>query len=303
MSKIMFVTEVKNKITYENYISVRNLYMPIVGMESITLYSILNDYNYINKSNPTYHYIKDISDTMGISLDDLIKAKNKLEAVGLLRTFEKSDNNTFIFLLNPPLKPEYFRKNQMLFQKCVKQIGEVIFERFFFATKTPKMIKDEFKEVTIKYQDVFDITVQSQESTLEIPMVKFKNKKDAIKGLMTAQFVKFISGETVSPSQLALIQRLQNLGISSQSINEIVAYTFEINDRFVSNHIEKIANDMISKGITNPVDIKKELDGARKFQKSHHSDIKQQIVSSSTDAVQETSLSWNDIFDTLGGEL
>lgn len=299
MGQMMFITETKNQLTQKHHLALRNLYLPIIGMEATTLYSILNDYNFMNKNNPSYMKLEDIAKTMRISLTELLVAKTKLEAVGLVRTFEKSDNTHFIFVLNAPLDPVAFKKNVTLYSQAIKQIGDLIFERVYFSTKELMVKKDDFNEVTVKYHDVFEVVADNQ-TTLEIPVVKFKNKQEAIKGLTTPQFVKFITSEKVSPTQLALFQRLQNSGLSSWSINEIVDYSFEINGKVVSAHIEAIANDLISKSITNPEDIRTEMTNAKSGAKPTESNISQpQVdVSSKTD-----DMAWNDIFESLGGEL
>ncbi len=301
MSKIRFITELKNTLTHEDNIIIRNLYTPIIGVNSTTLYSILNDYNYINKKTPTYNDFDDIAKTMNIDFEELIESKNKLEAVGLLRTFERNDSTSFLFLINPPLMPADFKKNKMLTKNCMDQVGEIIFNRFFFAVKHQEIIKNDFKEVTIKYQDLFNLFEPNTQNTLEIPLIKYRNRDEAIKGLTSSQFVKFLTSDIVTPSQLNLIQRLQSSGLDSWSINEIIAYTFESNGKFVSNHIEKIANDMISKGITSPHKIAKELEAARKHQSKNHYDVEE--IHQKNSPEDHTELSWNDIFETLGGEL
>lgn len=299
MDQIMFITETKNQLTQKHHMALRNLYLPIIGMEATTLYSILNDYNYMNRNNPSYMKLEDIAKTMRISLTEVLVAKTKLEAVGLIRTFQKSDDTHFVFVLNPPLEPVAFKKNVTLYSQAIKQIGDLIFERVYFSTKELMVKKDDFKEVTVKYHDVFDVVADNQ-TTLEIPIVKFKNKQEAIKGLTTPQFVKFLTTEKVTPSQLALFQRLQNSGLSSWSLNEIVDYTYEINGKVVSAHIETIANDLISKSITNPEDIRTEMENAKKGSKPTESNIvkPQENISSKAD-----DMAWTDIFESLGGEL
>lgn len=299
MSDIMFTTELKNEISQNSLISLRNLYLPIIGMEAVTLYSIINDYHTLNKSNPTYISINDIASTMRMEPSEVLVAKKKLEAVGLLRVFERADNKHFIFSINTPLSPEAFKKNSILYRAAIKQIGDLVFERVYFNTKENNIKKDDFKEVTVKYHDVFDLPSDNIGNTLEMPMVKFNNKDEAIKGTTPYQFVKYISDVKVSPSQMALFQRLQNSGLSSWSINEIIDYSFEVNGSIVANHIEVIANDMISKAITNPLDIKVEMSNAKSISKSSEG------ISKSIEKEMTTNedLSWNDIFDSLGGEI
>lgn len=272
MEKNMYITEAKQDLTVKHNIALRNLYLPIIGMEAITIYSLLCDSHYMNKANPSYTPLEDLTNTSRINILDFMTAKSKLEAVGLIRTFENANNTHFLFILNPPLLPEEFRNNNTLYSDTIKQVGEVVFERIYFSTRETRIKKDNFKEITSKYHDVFEIKT-NKFTTLEIPMVNFANKVEAIKGTNSSQFIKYISGEKVSPTQLRLIQRLNNSGLSSQSMNEIIDYTYEINGKVVSNHIETIANDMISKNITNPNDIRVEMNNAKKNNKPTDSNV------------------------------
>ena len=76
------------------------LYQPIIGHAATALYYTLIDdldKSELISDDLTHHHIMT---NMQLSLENLIIAREKLEAVGLLKTYVRQDNiNHFVFLL------------------------------------------------------------------------------------------------------------------------------------------------------------------------------------------------------------
>lgn len=300
MKRTKFITELKTVIVDKDFLTLRTLYTPVVGIYAVMLYSLLFDYNKLSKNNGTFYDFNDLALTLGISEEELIRERKKLEAVGLIRTFEKADNTHFIIRLNQPLNPTQFRNNALLFKSAVAKVGELMFERIEFSTKEKELSKDDFAEVSVKYQDMFDMDlpkVEQVQSTLEMTLPSVKSKEEAISGLTSAQFVYFLTGAKVSPTQLATLNQIQGYGFSSKSTNLIIDYSFEINDNVVSAHIKKIAQDMVTKDIKDASSVEAELVAARASKKSS---IKVEKASNIVEIT--TSDNWDDLFKNLGGD-
>ena len=91
------------------------LYQPIIGTVAIclyfTLWSDLNKTNIISNEFTHHH----LMNSMGLKLDEIIIARKKLEALGLLKTFFKEGNiNNYIYELYSPLSPIEFFSNPIL---------------------------------------------------------------------------------------------------------------------------------------------------------------------------------------------
>ncbi len=293
-----FVTEIKTKLTENDLLISRNIYQPIVGIGPISLYQLLIDYHKMFKQSSVFHFFNDIAKTLGLSMNELEQYRMKLEAVGLIRTFERADNIHGIIVVNPPLCLEKFRKNSLLFKQAVKKVGEEIIERITFATNEPSFNKDDYKEVSVKYQDLFDITVEKQQTTLEIELPDYTNKDEAINALSHAQFAKYITSTRVSPTLLAIFQDLQKIGFSSKSLNLISDYSFAINGKIVANHVKTIADDLFSKSITGAAEVELELKNALKSKNSIETGTKQMTMSA-TETTEDAG-NWDDIFNSLG---
>ncbi|MCK5866991.1 MAG: DnaD domain protein [Mycoplasmataceae bacterium] len=301
MSKNMFITEMKNELNTAQRVCLRNLYTPILGTGAIMLYQILIDYHKFNMGNPSYYLFKDISKTLRMEETELITELIKLESLGLIRRFEKTDGIHFIITINPPLTPKELIKNKIITNHAKKQIGELIFERIIFSLKESVLDKASFREVTKKYQDIFDLEIEiKQNNTLEIQVPKFSNIDEAIKSLAPSQFIKYISGNKVTPIQLSLVQKLQNSGFASDSINQIIKYSYLKNNKIVSRHIEVIAEDFVKKNILKNNKVEEELNAA--FSNAYSTIGEKKYTEQKSKKTENNDLSWNDIFDSLGGE-
>ena len=299
MEKSKFFVELKEEINLKDFSNLRLLYSPIIGHRAIMLFQIFFDYFNLNRYNNSFYQLSEISKIMNLKIVEIEKERIKLEAVGLLRTFEKADNISFLFRLNKPLSPESFRKNSFLFRHILSKIGELIFERIEFSQKTKKINKDEFRETTIKYQDLFDLQKEHEEisNTLEIVLPTDKSKKEAIASLTFSQYVYYLTSARISPSQLHIFQSLLNQGFSSRSLNLIIDYSFIRNNRIVANHVKKIAEDLLSKEIKDSHSVELELKMA---------------LANRTNKIKETPIfkeenkdedieNWSDLFNSLGG--
>lgn len=306
-----FTTEIKHNPNQNNDIALRTLYMPIIGVIPATLYSLLKDFHAMNKESRTYDPISSLIDALQISISELEVALRKLEAVGLLRTFLRTDETKCIFMINEPLNPESFRKNSFLYKQAIEKIGEIAFEKVEFATKQVSLSKDDFAEVTAKYQDIFTFETQKEvsktSSTQEIPLIKFESVEEAINGLNCFQFMRFLTNELVSPTQQATLQRIMQLGFANPSINLIINYVFNVNGKIVSAHIETIANDLASKKVKGFEEVKIELNSAQKSKQSSIStfELESPVANSQSASSKknEDAPSWDEIFNSLGGEL
>jgi len=149
---------VVNKTTLNN--SDRNLlmllYQPIVGSTSISLYYTL--WSYLDKSEIlsnewTHHHI--LRDMM-ISNTELTDAKDKLEAIGLIKTYLKKGNiNNYVYELYSPVSASEFINNPLLNIALFNAVGKLEYERVVSYFKIPKINLREYEDITKKFSDIF----------------------------------------------------------------------------------------------------------------------------------------------------
>ena len=200
MDKI-FITQVK-KLDETDFINLRNLYTPILGLFPVSIYQLLIDCNKLNQKNFQYSSLEYLKNVLKIDENTFENNRKKLEAVGLMRTFEKADNKTFLFVLNKPLTPLQFKNNSFLYRELLKVINEQDFERIFFYQKETSFDKSDFKEKTVKFYDLFDISKHQnfsaqEDNTLEIPLnANFDSVNQAIESLSSYRFINYLTKKT-----------------------------------------------------------------------------------------------------------
>ena len=132
------------------------LYQPIVGSNSISLYYTL--WSYLDKSEIlsnewTHHHI--LRDMM-ISNTELSEAKDKLEAIGLIKTYLKKGNiNNYVYELYSPVSASEFINNPLLNMALFNAVGKLEYERVVSYFKLPKINLREYEDVTKKFSDIF----------------------------------------------------------------------------------------------------------------------------------------------------
>ena len=91
------------------------LYQPIIGYTAVSLYNTLLDdldkQEVMSEDLTHYHLIC----TMQLKLEDIVVAREKLEAVGLLRSyFRKEEVQQYVYLLYSPILPQEFFNHPIL---------------------------------------------------------------------------------------------------------------------------------------------------------------------------------------------
>ena len=153
------------------------LYQPIIGSQAISLYYTL--WSYLDKSELlsnewTHHHI--LRDMM-ISNKELIESKEKLEAIGLIKTYLKKGNiNNYVYELYSPFTASEFINNPMLNMALFNAVGKLEYERIIGFFRLPKINLKEYEDVSKKFSDVFDFKVEPINDNL-IYDLKSRNTK------------------------------------------------------------------------------------------------------------------------------
>ena len=132
------------------------LYQPIIGQSSISLYFSLwayLDQNDITSSDWTHLHL--INNTQ-MDLDEIINSREKLEGIGLLKTYVKRGiTNEYVYELYSPLSVYEFLNNPVLNISLYNSVGETEFERIVSYFKIPTINLDEYEDITSSFNDIF----------------------------------------------------------------------------------------------------------------------------------------------------
>ena len=143
------------------------LYQPIIGHTAVSLYlTLLNDLDkmMVMSGEYTHHHLMA---TMQLRLDLVIDAREKLEAVGLLKSYLKTDSiNHYVYLLYSPLSASDFFSHPLLNIVLYNNIGKEEYEKLLNFYKIPRLNLREYIDVTKSFTDVYKTTPGRSEITL-----------------------------------------------------------------------------------------------------------------------------------------
>lgn len=133
------------------------LYQPIIGFKAISLYFTLwtnLDKREIFSSECTHHHLMT---NMQLRLSEIIEAREKLEAVGLLKTYLKKSNiNNFVYELYSPISAYDFLNNPVLATTLFNNVGKYEYEKIIEYYKIPRVNLKEYQEITCSFTDIFE---------------------------------------------------------------------------------------------------------------------------------------------------
>lgn len=146
----------KTVITDKDKKIISMLYQPIIGFTAVSFYyTLLDDLDKqeIMSDDLTHHHLMA---TMQLGLEDILVARQKLEAIGLLKTYVKKDNvNQFVYLLFSPVSANEFFNHPILNVVLYNNLGKREYEKAMNYFKMPRVNLKDFEEITCSFDEVF----------------------------------------------------------------------------------------------------------------------------------------------------
>jgi len=146
----------KTVITDKDRKIISMLYQPIIGFTATSLYFTLIDdldKQEIMSEDLTHHHLMS---TMQLKLEDIIIAREKLEAVGLLKTYLKKNSiNHYAYLIYSPISANEFFNHPILNIVLYNNLGKKEYEKVLNYYKIPRINLKDYEDVTKSFDDVF----------------------------------------------------------------------------------------------------------------------------------------------------
>lgn len=135
------------------------LYQPIIGYTAVSLYfTLLDDLDRseVMSHDLTHHHLMA---TMQLKLDDIVVAREKLEACGLLKTYFKAGSiNQYVYLIYSPMSAYDFLHHPILNVVLYNNLGKKEYERIVNYFKIPHVNLKDYEDITSSFDDVFTVT-------------------------------------------------------------------------------------------------------------------------------------------------
>ena len=156
------------------------LYQPIIGSIAANLYftfwSYLDRYQDNNLEFNHYHLMTN----MQLKLDDIIEAREKLEGIGLIKTYiHKSDNSIkkYIYEIYSPLNAYEFISSPLLNTLLINNIGNEEYDKIISLFKSKIIDLTQYNEITCSFSSVFKISNENVISNIETNVKRSEKNK------------------------------------------------------------------------------------------------------------------------------
>lgn len=165
---------VNKTILNDNRTLLTNLYQPLIGAVSIALYNTL--WSFLDRiefiSLEFTH--STLFNNMMISGNEFKEAREKLEAIGLIKTYVKKGSvNNYVYELYSPMSAKEFLNNPILNTALYNAVGIKEYERITDYFKIPYINLKNYEDVTQKFSDAF---IWTTSVTRNIEMYNLRNK-------------------------------------------------------------------------------------------------------------------------------
>ena len=168
---------VNKTILNDNRTLLINLYQPLIGAVAVALYNTL--WSFLDRLEfISLEYTHNtLLNNMLISCNEFKDAREKLEAIGLIKTYVKREKvNNFVYELYSPMSAKEFLNNPILNTALYNAIGSNEFERTLEFFKVPYVNLRNYEDITSKFSDSFVWTTSTMRN-MELYNLKNKNSR------------------------------------------------------------------------------------------------------------------------------
>lgn len=235
MSHAFFFNAKKSNDYRLNLTSLYDLYLPIIGQSSTNFYMLLNNMIEANIKNKNLTFNSNlICRQLNISTDELLSAKDKLEAIGLLSTYVSTNANKdriFIFVLKTCLEYETFVSNPKFKTLLISKVGTTNFEYLEYKNSIEQDMAEAI-EVTSSFDRVFDNDQLKNVKTINFDTLYKNIQKTTSLPIVINESCKKIIEDIYVKYQLSLHDIEM---VIYDSINEIDGHLIVNNNLLITN--------------------------------------------------------------------
>ncbi|WP_152654826.1 replication initiation and membrane attachment family protein [Oceanobacillus sp. CFH 90083] len=225
--------------------SLTHFYQPLIGIQAISLYYTLFYEAGHTQKMQTHHTLMTY---LNLTLDDIYRARIKLEAIGLLKTYKRREDNTdyYTYSVQSPYSPGHFLKEAMLSQLLLHHIGEQKYNALY-----ARYVKESYpygEEVTADFKDVFETVTPSASAALKMENKKQSSEADLMDFSWIEQSLRqrFIPVERVlHPANKKLIYQMKVLyDAESVEIEKAILWALDEDNQLNLEEFKSACHDM-----------------------------------------------------------
>ena len=210
------------------------LYQPIVGSVAINLYFTL--WSYLDKteimsSSWNHHHI---TNSMGITLKEFITSREKLEGIGLLKSYVKQGTvNNYVYEMYSPLSASEFFNNPILNTVLYTNIGNDEYNKVKEYFKVPRINLSSYEDITLKFNEVYESTNSVNTISTDIKK-KSTGKLDIMATIDLNNVLKSIPEEMLN---------IKSITRETKELIIKLGFIYDLNDEEMNNIIRNSINE------------------------------------------------------------
>lgn len=215
------------------------LYQPIIGGIGISLYFTLWSFLDQNKINSSGNIHSDLITSMQMKIEDIKEAREKLEGIGLVKTYlKKGEVNSYIYELYSPLSAYEFINNPILNTALYNNLTKKEYSRIIETLALPKIDLSGYKNISRSFKDVYNFLESEKVDNKNIrkvnhldlafePTINFNEVLSLIpEGMLNLKNISKENKEIIY--QLSFVYGLDNEAMSEIIKNSIVNYSIDM---------------------------------------------------------------------------
>lgn len=208
------------------------LFTPLIGTTAIGVYHYLSQFTETKQQKDYTHYV--IMSELKLNLGQFREEMNRLEAIGLIKTYAKHDENQsqFVYHLVDPPSPKTFFNDPMLSVYLYKEVEGKRFHELRRYFETTPIDLSNYHEVTKNFTDVFKVPNQAIDK-IDMSHQIIENQKYEGMNLDRVRFDfellyqllsnHFVSAEIIEENTKHLITQLAVLyGITPEGMKNLI---------------------------------------------------------------------------------
>ena len=246
----------KTVITDNDRKLITMLYQPVIGFSAVSFYlTLINDLDKLEimSEDLTHHHLMA---TMHLSLLDIVEAREKLEAVGLLKSYVKHTHiNHFVYLLYSPILANDFFNHPVLNIVLYNNLGKKEYDKLKDYYKVPRVNLKDYEEITSTFDQVFT-SVSGNNMELNDDIVKRKSNNLLLEKSMDFDMI-------ISSIPSSMLHEKCFTNDTKELINNL-AFTYNIDEHAMMGLVHNSINE---KGMIDKMELRK---NARNFYQFEH---------------------------------
>lgn len=168
-----FIVYSPMRLSDDHFEVLNQLYLPLIGTETVMTYFYLHE-STAHFKPLAVRFHKELMDALSVPLSDFMQRIEKLEGIGLMRTYVSNNehDDLFTYELVAPLEAHAFFKDPMLSMYLYGKTGGEEYKKKRERLIYPQ-IPENMSEVTHKFTEVFNYV---QDSSFVVPESGFKKE-------------------------------------------------------------------------------------------------------------------------------